>query len=58
MAALAARRTKRREAETKDCETARALAIEASEAGWSERSITAALGFDRATVRKWLGKKQ
>lgn len=37
-------------------ENARAVALEAIDAGMSERAVTAALGIDRNVVRAWRGK--
>jgi transposase len=38
-------------------EAAAVLAIEADDAGLSQRRIAELLGVDRMTIRKWIGKR-
>jgi transposase-like protein len=48
--------TAREDVETKR-NAAKAAAVEAADAGYSQRDIAELLGVDRMTVRKWVGKR-
>lgn len=56
LAKAAARLAKARKAEKAALEQARVLAVAAVNAGETEAGVARALGVDRMTVRKWLGK--